>query len=179
MGVVFTGKNRDMNIEEIYKYNCETPSDISEHLPVLKEYYDQCEHVTEIGVRGGISLSAALVSNAKKVVAYDISPVSVPESDKLTFICASSLEVEIEPTDFLFIDSKHTYSQLKQELNLHAKNVRKWIGMHDTNFWGTNGENGERGLNFAINEFLTDNMSWEVELVLQNNNGLTVLKRIN
>jgi len=133
-----------MNIQELYEYNCITPSDINEHLPVLKEYYDKCEHVTEIGVRGAISLSAALASNAKKIVAIDIMNVAVPESDKLTFICASSLEIEIESTDALMIDSYHTYSQLKAELNMHSKNVRKWILMHDLQIFGLNGKDGGR-----------------------------------
>jgi len=167
-----------MNLEELYKKNCETPSDINEHLPVLKEYYDQCEHVTEIGVRGGVSLSAALVSNAKKVVAYDISPVEVPESDKLTFICASSLEVEIEPTDFLFIDSLHTCDQLKRELGLHAINVRKWIGMHDLETFGLNGEDGGLGLKYAVDEFLEGNTHWGIVYFSRDNNGLMILERI-
>lgn len=113
-----------MTIEELYNKNCITPSDINEHLPKLKEYYDKCDHVTEMGVRGCVSLSAALHSKAKKVVAIDILQVWVPESDKLQFIHGSTLEVAIEPTDFLFIDTYHTYSQLAQELELHHNNVK-------------------------------------------------------
>lgn len=175
---VFTGKNKDMTIEELYKHNCETPSDINEHLPVLKEYYDKCDSVCEIGVRASISLSAALASNAKRVLAIDIMNVEVPECDKLTFICASSLEIEIESADFLFIDSLHTYDQLKAELNLHAKNVRKWMGFHDTTMFGLNGEDGGKGLNEAIAEFIKESGEWQYLRVLQNNNGLTILNRI-
>jgi hypothetical protein len=166
-----------MTIEELYNKNCETVSDINEHVPVLKSYYDKCEHVTEFGVRGAVSLSAALYSNAKKVVAYDIYPVAVPESDKLTFICKSSLEIEIEPTDFLFIDSLHTYDQLFSELTIHANNVNKWIGMHDTVSFGQNGEDGQKGLAFAIQDFLASNNQWEIDIAKENNNGLTILKR--
>lgn len=166
-----------MTIQQLYEQNCSTPSDINEHLPLLKSYYDKCNHITEFGVRGAVSLSAALASNATKVVAYDIYPVSVPASEKLTFICASSLEVEIEPTDFLFIDSLHTYDQLIQELLLHESKVLKYIGMHDTVSFGEHGEDGQKGLKYAVEDFLTSNENWVIETIYENNNGLTILRR--
>jgi uncharacterized UPF0146 family protein len=165
-------------LEKQYQINCETPSDINEHLPVLKSYYDKCDSICEIGVRGAISLSAALASSASRVIAIDIMNVAVPECDKLKFICGSSLDISFGSVDALMIDSLHTYPQLKKELELHAHNVRKYILMHDTGFWGENGENGEKGLNFAIREFLATNNEWDYELVLENNNGLTILKRV-
>ena len=166
-----------MTIQELYERNCNTPSDINEHLPILKTYYDKCNHITEFGVRGAVSLSAALASNASNVVAYDISPVAVPESEKLTFIHASSLEVEIEPTDFLFIDSLHTYGQLSQELQIHAYNVKKWIAMHDTVSFGEHGEDGQPGLKYAVDDFLSANQQWTIDMIRGNNNGLTILRR--
>jgi hypothetical protein len=98
-------------IEERYVELCLTPSDINLHLPVLRLYADQCEHVTEMGVRSCVSLHAFLASNAKRVTAYDILDVHVPDCDKLTFINADVLTVDIEPTDMLFIDTLHTGSQ--------------------------------------------------------------------
>lgn len=166
-----------MTIEQLYKQNCETPSDINEHLPKLKEYADKCEHVTEIGVRGCVSLSAFLASNAKKVVAIDIMNVAVPQSEKLEFINKSSLDFETEETDFLFIDSLHTYAQLKQELYIHGKHAKKYIGFHDTVMFGLNGEDGGAGLNQAITEYIREFPEWELEYFAPNNNGLSILKR--
>lgn len=165
-------------IQELYKKNCETPSDINELLPILKEYYDRCEHITEMGVRGCISLSAALASNAKKVVAYDIMNVSVPECDKLQFICASTLEIEIKPTDMLFIDTAHYKEQLEKELNLHANKVNKFLAFHDIKTFWENGDNGGQGLKYAIEPFLENNTEWIVEYRTDANNGLLVLKRV-
>jgi len=165
-------------IEEQYQEFCNTPSDINEHLPTLRKYYDECAHVTEIGVRGCVSLHAALASKAKKVVAIDILNVAVPICDKLDFICANDLEIEIEPTDFLFIDSLHTYKQLKAELNLHSKNVRKYIGGHDTFMFGASSEDGTTpGLLQAIAEFLSENKDWAICYSTNNNNGLTILSK--
>lgn len=166
-----------MTIQEQYEEFCKTPSDINEHLPALRKYYDECNHVTEIGVRGCVSLHAALSSNAKKVVAIDILNVAVPESDKLQFICANDLEIEIEPTDFLFIDTWHIYDQLKKELELHAVKVKRWIGMHDVYTFGINGEGGGVGLLPAINEFLANNKDWVIVYHTNSNNGLMIIER--
>lgn len=166
-----------MEIEKKYQEFCNTPSDINEHLPKLREYANMCEHVTEMGVRGCVSLHAFLASKAKQVVAIDILNVATPIISKLKFICASTLEIEIEKTDFLFIDTYHTYEQLKKELNLHAKNVNKFIGFHDTFIFGTNGEDGGKGLLQAITEFLQENKEWQMEYHTNNNNGLSIIAR--
>lgn len=165
-------------IEAKYQEFCNTPSDINQHLPKLREYYDQCESITEFGVRTCCSLLAALASSAKKVIAYDILDVWVPKVEKLTFICADDLKVEIEETDFLFIDTMHSYKQLKAELTLHAAKVNKWIGMHDTTIYKLHSEDGSApGLMQAIMEFLAECPEWELTYMSVENNGLTVLSR--
>lgn len=166
-----------MTIEEKYQELCATPSDINIHLPTLREYADKCEHVTEFGVRGCVSLHAFLASKANKVVAYDIANVAVPDCPKLTFINADVLEVDIEPTDMLHIDTLHTFAQLHLELFWHADLVKKFIAMHDTTIFGEKGEDGEPGLNLAIKDFLTDNPEWSEIHRSEANNGLTILAR--
>lgn len=154
------------------------PSDIYLHLPKLREYAEQCDHITEMGVRGVVSTWAFLSSKASKVVAIDILNVAIPDVEKLQFICANDLEVEIEKTDLLFIDTAHNYKQLIHELNLHAKNVNKYIAFHDTFIFGINGDDGGKGLLFAINEFLSNNTEWVKDYHTDKNNGLTVIKRV-
>lgn len=168
-----------MTIEETYRQLCHTMSDINKHLPTLRKYADECDHVTEIGVRGCVSLYAFLSSNASKVVAIDIHNVDTPAVEKLQFICADDLTIEIEPTDLLFIDSKHTYEQLKQELSLHSKNVSKYIAMHDTFTFGRNSDDGTvLGLMDALEEFLESDKSWQICYSTEINNGLTIIKRV-
>lgn len=166
-----------MTIEEKFKELVATPSDINQHLETLREYADKCSHVTEFGVRGCVSLHAFLASKAKKVVAYDILNVAVPECEKLTFICADVLTVQIEPTDLLFIDTLHTYGQLTLELELHAKNVSRYVAMHDTTMFGANGEDAGPGLNAAITDFLSAHPAWDECYRSEANNGLTILCR--
>lgn len=188
-----------MTIQEKYKEKCNHPSDINELLPTLKAYADMCEHVTEMGVRTVVATYAFLASKAKQVVGIDIvkweqvepcAELCRKENRAWKFIKADVLKYEIEETDFLFIDTFHTYSQLSAELKLHAHKARKYLGFHDTTTYAHKGEdsyeavsksgmNCGRGLWKAIEEFLAANPEWVIDLKLENNNGLTILKRIS
>jgi hypothetical protein len=191
-------------IREYYEYSKTTPSDINEHLPTLLKYSEECKHITEMGVRGGVSSWAFLYSNPEKMVAYDIMTnhsveniINVANESNLNFhfILKDVLTVEIENTDLLFIDTWHTYNQLSSELQLHSNNVNKYIILHDTVSFGFTDETlydcvsnivkllpqEKKGLVNALQDFLITEKgyNWEIHDVYENNNGLTVLKRKN
>lgn len=179
------------NLEEIYKINCERYSDIQEHLPILKRYTEECEHVTELGVRYVVSTYAFMMGKPKRLISYDILPVENFGIDRVKlknlakdngvdfdFYVGDSTKIEIEETDLLFIDTWHVYQQLIVELNKHGNKSKKYIIMHDTTTFGFFGECGEGdGLMKAINEFIEKNQHWSIYEKFENNNGLTVLKR--
>ena len=77
----------------------------------------------------------------------------------------------------MFIDTLHTYEQLIQELRRHGNKAKKYLAFHDTETFGTVSEQGGRGLNLAIAEFMLENPHWVTEKVYKNNNGLTILRR--
>ncbi len=60
--------------EIISKYNhlCSEPSDINEHLPVIKKYAEMCDSITEMGVRYVVSTWALLSGSPKSITCYDI-----------------------------------------------------------------------------------------------------------
>ena len=178
-------------LEEIYNQKCQIRSDINEHLPTLKKYAEECEHVTEMGVRWVVSTFAFMMGKPKKLISIDLDPVEkhgIKTEDLVelansvnvdfTFIVGDTTEIEIEETDFLFIDTLHTYGQLKKELELHANKSKKYIGFHDTTTFAQVGEYQEVGLWLAIEEFLIANENWVIAEKFENNNGLTILKRI-
>lgn len=179
-----------------------TPSDINEHFPAIIEYGQQCDHITEMGVRGIISTWGWLATNPKKLVAYDIQDPSTWGSSlqdvrdtaqsigtEFEFHLANVLEVEIEETDLLFLDTWHSYKQLKAELVLHVSKVQKYICFHDTTsyadhdetsyeVWGDDWKAEGIGIWKAIEEFLESNPEWELEKRFTNNNGFTIIKKI-
>jgi hypothetical protein len=180
-------------IEETYIRLCNTPSDINEHLPTLRRYAEECEHITEMGVRWVISTWALLSGKPKRLVSYDIvhpsrwgvsidavSSMARENGTDFSFYEKSVLEVEIEPTDMLFIDTVHNYEQLKAELHLHSHKVKKYIVLHDTVLFGVRDETTDGlGLLPAMHEFLLSNTNWIIKEQYMNNNGLTVLEKVS
>jgi hypothetical protein len=61
--------------------------------------------------------------------------------------------------------------------------IRKYIAFHDTETYGLVNENNyysnPAGLNPAIKEFLQNNPEWIMDKHYKNNNGLTIIKRVN
>lgn len=111
----------------------------------------------------------------------------------------NNLDLSLNRTyDMVFIDTWHVYGQLKRELAKFAPMTNKWIIMHDTTVdeyrgesvrvgWDINAQMEqtgftrdeiEKGLSYAIDEFLENNSDWQLREKFVNNNGLTVLERI-
>jgi hypothetical protein len=112
----------------------------------------------------------------------------------------NDLEITItENVDMTFIDTWHIYGQLKRELAKFSKVTNKYIIMHDTTVdeiygevlrYNSDGVNESLssgypieevtcGLQKAIDEFLESNKDWVLHERYANNNGLTILKRID
>jgi glycosyltransferase involved in cell wall biosynthesis len=176
-------------LKELYRDAQNKPSDIREHLETLRRLAAGCDHVTEFGTRWGTSTIAFLNGQPKVLVCYDreclpvidILQRAARDAGRTHFVFCQSdvLDVQIEETDLLFIDTWHVYEQLKQELVLHANKVRKYLVFHDTTTYGESGETpGYRGLWPAIEEFLQENPHWTLAARLTHNNGLTILERV-
>ena len=183
-----------MLIDDLYRQARSAPSDICEHLELLSRLSSLCDHVTEFGVRHGNSTAALLFGRPSFLVCYDRAPTAAvhnltraaQESGvHLSFFWDDVLSVDIEPTDFLFIDTVHTYEQTSAELRRHANRVRRFIAFHDTSTFGDQGEKASPeipappGIWPAIAEFLRQNRVWDILFYYTNNNGLTVIKRTN
>jgi hypothetical protein len=100
--------------------------------------------------------------------------------------------------DLTFIDTWHVYGQLKRELNKYSKITNKYMILHDTTVDGIFGETLRsgwdpikqslesgfpideitRGLWPAVEEFLENNKNWVLEKRYENNNGLTILRKL-
>lgn len=179
--------NRYLNVKEGWGI------DMTDHMPTLRKYASECEHVTEMGVRFVVSTWAFLAGKPKKLVCYDITPPNTFDSTidlddiadaaklngtEFVFNLESTLTATIEETDLLFIDTLHNYEQLIYELTHHGNKARKYIIMHDTVTFAEIGETSPNGLKRAITEFLEVNSHWKEKEVFTNCNGLTILERV-
>lgn len=159
LGNIFLNQGHAENLskeylQKQYELNASTPSDIYEHLPLLRQLSSECSSVVEIGLRSMVStwgvLQGLAESSATTKTYLGIDLYSPPveklgmakmlaESNKINFnfIEENSLHAEIKSTDLLFIDSLHTYAHLTYELERYSGSVKKYIAMHDTSApWG-------------------------------------------
>lgn len=193
-------------LENKFNQLCSSPSDINEHLPIIKNYAEECEIIVELGVRVPISTFALMMGKPKKLVSVDLlHPNNFPGGDyelnlayeyakqkdiDFSFILSDSITYNFDKCDLLFIDTWHTYRQLISELITHQHRVTKYIILHDTTSYAFEDEanwaqspepdfKGEikQGLWTAIEDFLSHFPNWELHKRYTNNNGLSVLKR--
>lgn len=148
---------------QLYEEHSNRPSDINEHIPVLRQLANECASVTEIGVRSIVStwgILQGLSENSfpqKKYLGIDLQ---YPPSDQLqlanklaeengidfSFWAVNDMQIEIEPVDMLFIDSLHTYCHLTYELEAFSSKVQKYLCFHDTSDpWGNRDDDAYYG----------------------------------
>lgn len=146
-------------------------------------------------------------SDKKRLVSVDldyprnidnISDILSKEID-FEFIKSNDLLIsEEEHFDIIFIDTWHVEGQLKRELEKFSKMCKKYIIMHDTTVDEWKGESIRMNMNIqqqmidsgftykeittglwpAIDDFLLKNKNFKILERYINNNGLTILKRI-
>ena len=147
-------------------------------------------------------------SDKKSILVNDILECDINElldatkdlSVDVRYQWINDLELNIDNNvDLTFIDTWHIYGQLKRELTKFSAITNKYIIMHDTTVDAIEGEtlrfnlDAEKqsiesgipvdeikcGLWRAIEEFLENNQNWKLVERYHNNNGLTILERIN
>ena len=200
-------------LEGHYLVALHRPTDINEHIQTLEKYARECTHITECGVRTAVSswgflhgLVHSNLSDTKTMLAVDLQlhqnildvyRVATSLGVRYHFFKMNDLQMEMESTDLLFIDTWHVYAQLKRELEKMHSFVKKYIVLHDTEVDGEVGESIRlgfdikkqskesgfpeeeirRGLRPAVEEFLVAHPEWFIKEQFRHNNGLTVLAR--
>lgn len=143
-------------------------------------YASKVDSIVEFGVYTGLSTTAFLIGNPKKLRSYDITDENLSVLDSLNnyakqnhidfkFIIGNSLEIEIEETDLLFIDTVHKKKHTAAELEKHAAKVNKYIVFHDTTEWP--------GVFEAVCDFLISNHQWRIVEHCNRGSGLTVIEK--
>lgn len=189
------------DVASIYAQHCATPTAISPHLPRLRALAEGLGVAVEFGVKRGAS-SSALLMGADRVVSYDI--VQTREARELEAVAGERWSYRIEDTrtaavpamDLLFLDSLHTYEQVRDELAAHGQKARRYLVFHDTQTFGTVGADGETGrqkwtyvagkgsvpldclgIRQAIDEFQIAHPEWRIAAAYPDSHGLLVLER--
>lgn len=149
----------------------------------LENLAKECRLIVEFRVNTGSSTTAfacGLPADGR-LISYDINPDCHRDREPepiCEFIVADTAKLESIPEcELLFIDTFHSYEQIKSELK-HGNSSRKYIGIHDTLLHEVSGEDGSQpGIWQAVLEFLEDNLHWTIKDRIGGKWGLTVLER--
>lgn len=170
------------SVDSVYSYVRNIPRDLNEHMETLRKYADMCTRVTEFSNRheSAVALLAArplkaVIYNTETHATLDAVIKLLGDESNVKYYTSYSGVTDIEDTDFLFLDTKHTYEQLTSELLRFSKRVKRFIAIHDTQIYSESGEDGGPGLLTAIRKFLKDNQQWSIILHNANQYGLTII----
>lgn len=195
----------------MYQHSSKTPSDIHEHVPVLKGLAKECNTVVEMGVRSMVSTWGILQGLSENQASYRsylgiylnhpsfeslelASYLACKTGISFDFWQANNMDIDIEQTELLFIDTNHTYLQLTYELENFSPKVTKYIAMHDTSepfgdrdethyfsddVYPPEYDRNKRGLWLAVIDFLERHPEWTLHERRFNNHGFTILRRVN
>lgn len=190
----------DMTLEALYEQHCAGVSAIAAHLPRLRQLATGCELAVEFGVKRAGS-STALLLGAARVISFDVVETAAARQleqlagERWTYRLEDSRQARIPPCDLLFIDSLHTYDQVRAELDRHADQVRRWLVFHDVTTFGevaAVGETGKQawqytpgktvpancyGIRPAIDALMIRDPSWHIAARVVESHGLLVLER--
>lgn len=175
-----------------YKYVEEI--DARSGVQVLRQLAPEPVRVVEFGVRTVVTTWAFLAARPASLVSVDIDDpppaelwhareCAAVDGTPFEFVKADTLELPPISCDLLFIDTLHTYRQLRAELERHAAGVTRFIAFHDTVTFGFVGMDGTRpGLQDAIEELVAGRIAgagkWALRWHDERNNGLAVVERV-
>lgn len=180
-----------MTLEEVYSALLTKDTDMRDHLPVLREYASMCDHVTEFGVRHGVSTTALLAANPVTLDLYDVHQSAAADRlmalrghvrTQVTFHQEDTRTATISQTDLLLIDTVHTAEQVYAELTRHAPKVSTFLAFHDTTTCGERdvGQPGHPlGLRWGIGRYMHEQEGvWEQVYETTACHGLTIYQRV-
>lgn len=166
---------------------------IAPYMDTLLKYALECDHITELGVNQVNSTWAFLKARPKRLVSVDIDLHKRPSQkvrefrgknywlywaqylareEGIVFVPVESddLKIALEETDLMFVDSNHSQSHFRAEMNLHKVKIKKYLIVHDTTMF-------KRQLMPVIDD-LVENREFEIIEKFESSPGLTVLKKL-
>jgi uncharacterized protein (UPF0305 family) len=207
-------------LEREYDRVSSTISDFIQNIVFIHDYAVKCVNILQLGMKDGTCTWALLkglsdnTSNENKwmitcdkksyPIVKKIQDISKEEKISFTFFEKNNLDIDIINNDYLkngvdmiFINTWHVYGQLKRELEIYSRIVKKYIVIHGTDSYGEYGEAIEehqnilkrsensgipvneivKGVKFAIDEFLENNKNeWVIDIIRSCGQGVTVLR---
>ncbi len=175
-----------MRIDQQYEALLLENTDVKAHLPTLHALATG-KRVVEIGTRHGISTRALLAGRPISLTCYDLAmdsnfgdiiEMGVEIGVHVMMSISDINDVKSIPDcDFVFLDAQHNGTAVAHQMELAKAAGASMIASHDTEIFGTRGDDGGPGINVAFNDFLRVNKEWEICHYNPQSYGMTVIKK--
>lgn len=143
----------------------------------IKTLVNECDVVGEVSNQFPL---LEVLNRDKKINYYGSRlPGGIKDSENLKYIKGSKLVRDFkEECDLLYIDTIKNFKIKILELERYSPYVNKFILIRGTKSFSDIDELGRGpGLSKAINEFIKGNKDWVIDEVVDDMDGLTILKK--
>lgn len=176
-------------LDEMYNTVCRTSGPLSKHCPKIYEIAKKCHHITELAIKTDEVAISILATKPSKFHIYreNKAPLEeikkkiekiVPKNTELKLYLGQSLDLQIELTDMLVINTFHAATRLKTELLKHAGNVNRYIVFPSIYAFAKRGEDGSvPGPVDAILDFIKENPEWSICYKTKRSSGIIIIER--
>jgi len=141
--------------------------------------------VAECGVFQGWSTALLMCCDIKKLNSYEIdfqhiaplilTLMKVKGAVDWTLTAHNTISEPIQPADFTFLDTVHTYEHVNRELEIQAPMTKRFIAIHDANYPK---EASPKKVRDAAYEYAQkSNGVWQITLDDDTDTGIVLLER--
>jgi hypothetical protein len=162
-------------------------NDYHEQHAAICKYLSPDDVYMELGTHQGATAARAMLNNPKEIILIDnnmekyrkfLKPIAEQyclenNINLIVHECSSIDPACAHKADILLIDSLHNRNHMEKELQLHGKNIKKYIIAHDTSI--INGRNNDSLYQCLVN--FAKNNGWEEIERGTNNVGYTVIEK--
>lgn len=176
----------ETTLETLFKQIKGIPRDLDKHMDMFASLAGSCPRVTEfsdrresfIGLAYGMPSKIISYNTERDNAAYRQAMRLLPPEVEVISMNEGTEDVsDIDETDLLFIDKKHTGEAVYSELTKYAPKVTTYILLHDTELYGVTGEDKKPGLWVAVKKFLKENPDWFIAFHTPMQYGMTALSK--
>ena len=176
------------DLEQLYTMLKAVPRDLDKHMDAMRHISQirEVEFIADLSGRKESLIAFAAGMRGRKILSFNTEGDSVELQHLLSITQGVELvsrwptveEYNAFPeTDCVFLDTRHTYDELRMQLDKCGLKSRRFIIMHDTDVYGKTGEDGMRGLHDAIREFMELHPEWKVVGHTNTQYGYSVLSK--
>lgn len=177
------------NAVDMLEHYISIDRDLNKHLRrfvSIVEHYIDCTasfetqtdlRILDLSIRKESSIAFAIASGDVRTTCTEITVQEIEQINELT---EGGIRIDRSPTpdfdpEILFINQEHTAASVAQSLSTYVTKSTALIILHNTDTYGEIGEDGGKGILYAVRDFIKQHPEWTPYIATNEQHGLLVL----